>query len=437
MAATSLPPDTSSFDKPQQSDLDKCVHCGLCLNACPTYRELGLEMDSPRGRIYQMAQVAEGRLEINEEYVKHIDLCLACRACETACPSGVQYGRLVEAARSEIANQVRGSLLKRFVQWLVFKHLLLSPRLLQITGYAAYLYQKCGLQQLIRRTTILDRLGRIGQLERLAPQIERPFYFAQIGKVFPAYGEVKHRVAFLSGCIANISFARLNEATVRVLQRNGCEVTVAAGQGCCGALHIHAGLRDLGRQQALQNIEALEKGNYDAYITNAAGCGSVLKEYHELFEHAPELHQRAKSFSSKIKDVSEFLAEVDFNKRLGPLPISITYQDSCHLLHGQKIKQQPRDMLAAIPELTFTELPFSEICCGSAGVYNVEHTEMSMSLLHEKMRMVRLTGAQTIVTANPGCLLQMRAGVEMSNGNERVVHVVELLDESYRRAETN
>tara|TARA_Y100000588_G_C14274032_1_gene933577 strand:- start:2595 stop:3749 length:1155 start_codon:yes stop_codon:yes gene_type:complete len=384
-----------------------------------------------------MAQVAEGRLEINEEYVKHIDLCLACRACETACPSGVQYGRLVEAARSEIANQVRGSLLKRFVQWLVFKHLLLSPRLLQITGYAAYLYQKCGLQQLIRRTTILDRLGRIGQLERLAPQIERPFYFAQIGKVFPAYGEVKHRVAFLSGCIANISFARLNEATVRVLQRNGCEVTVAAGQGCCGALHIHAGLRDLGRQQALQNIEALEKGNYDAYITNAAGCGSVLKEYHELFEHAPELHQRAKSFSSKIKDVSEFLAEVDFNKRLGPLPISITYQDSCHLLHGQKIKQQPRDMLAAIPELTFTELPFSEICCGSAGVYNVEHTEMSMSLLHEKMRMVRLTGAQTIVTANPGCLLQMRAGVEMSNGNERVVHVVELLDESYRRAETN
>ena len=437
MAATSLPPDTSSFDKPQQSDLDKCVHCGLCLNACPTYRELGLEMDSPRGRIYQMAQVAEGRLEINEEYVKHIDLCLACRACETACPSGVQYGRLVEAARSEIANQVRGSLLKRFVQWLVFKHLLLSPRLLRITGYAAYLYQKCGLQQLIRRTTILDRLGRIGQLERLAPQIERPFYFAQIGKVFPAYGEVKHRVAFLSGCIANISFARLNEATVRVLQRNGCEVTVAAGQGCCGALHIHAGLRDLGRQQALQNIEALEKGNYDAYITNAAGCGSVLKEYHELFEHAPELHQRAKSFSSKIKDVSEFLAEVDFNKRLGPLPISITYQDSCHLLHGQKIKQQPRDMLAAIPELTFTELPFSEICCGSAGVYNVEHTEMSMSLLHEKMRMVRLTGAQTIVTANPGCLLQMRAGVEMSNGNERVVHVVELLDESYRRAETN
>lgn len=437
MAATSLPPDTSPFDKPQQSDLDKCVHCGLCLNACPTYRELGLEMDSPRGRIYQMAQVAEGRLEINEEYVKHIDLCLACRACETACPSGVQYGRLVEAARSEIANQVRGSLLKRFVQWLVFKHLLLSPRLLRITGYAAYLYQKCGLQQLIRRTKILDRLGRIGQLERLAPQIERPFYFAQIGKVFPAYGEVKHRVAFLSGCIANISFARLNEATVRVLQRNGCEVTVAAGQGCCGALHIHAGLRDLGRQQALQNIEALEKGNYDAYITNAAGCGSVLKEYHELFEHAPELHQRAKSFSSKIKDVSEFLAEVDFNKRLGPLPISITYQDSCHLLHGQKIKQQPRDMLAAIPELTFTELPFSEICCGSAGVYNVEHTEMSMSLLHEKMRMVRLTGAQTIVTANPGCLLQMRAGVEMSNGNERVVHVVELLDESYRRAETN
>ncbi len=434
MAATTPIPDVSLFDKPQQRDLDKCVHCGLCLNACPTYRELGVEMDSPRGRIYQMVQVAEGKMEINDDYVEHIDLCLACRACETACPSGVQYGRLVEAARAEIATHRRPPLLKRFVQWLVFGHLLTTPALLKIAGYMTYFYQRSGLQAVVRKTGVLDALGRIGQLERLAPDAEPPFYFDQIGKVFPARGETKHRVAFLAGCIANISFARLNEATVRVLQRNGCEVTVAAGQGCCGALHVHAGLREMGRQQALQNIEALEGGDYDAYITNAAGCGSVLKEYHELFEHDPAQHERAKAFSSKVKDVSEFLAGIELNRDLGALPITVTYQDSCHLLHGQKVRQQPREMLAAIPELRFKELPFSEICCGSAGVYNVEHTEMSMSLLEKKMEMVRLTGAETIATANPGCLLQMRAGSELFGGGRRVVHVVELLDEAYQKA---
>ena len=435
MAATSLIPETSLLDKPQQRDLDKCVHCGLCLNACPTYRELGVEMDSPRGRIYQMVQVSEGRMEINEDYIEHIDLCLACRACESACPSGVPYGRLVEAARAEIAGQYRFSVIKRFVQWLVFKHLLITPVFLKMTGYVVYWYRQAGLQKLLRWTGLLDYLGRIGQLERLTPQAELPFYFGQIGKVFPADGEIKHRVSFLAGCIANVSFARLNEATVRVLQRNGCEVTVVAGQGCCGALHVHAGLRDLGRRQALQNIEVFEKGNFEAHITNAAGCGSVLKEYHELFENVPELYRRAKEFSSKVKDISEFLSEIDFNRKLGPLPISVTYQDSCHLLHGQKIKLQPREMLEAIPELKFKELPFSEICCGSAGVYNVEHTDMSMSLLKEKMRMVRLTNVEAIVTANPGCLLQMRSGVEMFGGSERVLHVVELLDESYRKAE--
>ena len=427
-------PDVSLFDKPQQRDLDKCVHCGLCLNACPTYRELGVEMDSPRGRIYQMVQVAEGRMEINDDYVEHIDLCLACRACETACPSGVQYGRLIEAARAEIATHRKPPLLTRLIQWLVFGHLLTTPALLKLVGYMTYFYQRSGLQAVVRRTGFLDSLGRIGQLERLAPDAEPPFYFDQMGKVFPAHGETKRRVAFLAGCIANISFARLNEATVRVLQHNGCEVTVAAGQGCCGALHVHAGLREMGRRQALQNIEALEGGGYDAYITNAAGCGSVLKEYPELFEHDTSLHERAEAFSSKVKDVSEFLASIEFNRDLGALPITVTYQDSCHLLHGQKVRTQPRELLAAIPELRFKELPFSEICCGSAGIYNIEHTDMSMSLLEKKMEMARLTGAETIATANPGCLLQMRAGAEMFGGAKRVVHVVELLDEAYQKA---
>ena len=434
MAVTTPIPDLAAFDKPQQQDLDKCVHCGLCLSACPTYRELGVEMDSPRGRIYQMVQVAEGAIEINDDYIEHIDLCLACRACETACPSGVQYGRLVEAARAQITANHELPWPNRLARSFIFGRLLTTPWMLKAAGYLTFFYQRAGLQWLVRKTGILKLFGSLAEVERLTPAAEVPFFFSQIGKVFPAHGETKHRVALMAGCIANISFARLNEATVRVLRHNGCEVTVAAGQGCCGALQVHAGLRDLGRRQAKQNIEALEDGDYDACITNAAGCGSVLKEYPELFEHDPVWHERAGCFSAKIKDVSEFLASIEFNRNLGPLPIAVTYQDSCHLLHGQKVRTPPRQMLAAIPELNFTELPLSDVCCGSAGVYNVEHTEMSMSLLENKMQMARLTKADTIATANPGCLLQLRAGAEIFGGGQRVVHIVELLDEAYQKA---
>ena len=389
-------------------------------------------MDSPRGRIYQMVQVREGRLAINDDYVEHIELCLACRACETACPSGVQYGKLVEAARAEIEGSRTRGPVQRLVRWFVYDRLLTSPFLLQVVGYKLWAYQRSGLQWLVRRLGILKPFGRLAELEQLSPTAEPPFFFGQVGKTFPAKGERKYRVAMLAGCIANLSFARMNEATVRVLQRNGCEVSVPGEQGCCGALQVHAGLRDLGRRQARQNIEAFEQGGYDAIITNAAGCGSVVKEYPELFEHDPEWHARATVFSSKVKDVSEFLAGIELNKNLSSLPLTVTYQDSCHLLHGQKVRTPPRKMLAAIPDLRFRELPLSEICCGSAGVYNVEHTDMSMALLEKKMKMIETTGADTIVTANPGCLLQLRVGVEKYGKNQRVLHVVELLDEAYR-----
>ena len=424
---------SAAFDAPQRKDLDRCVHCGLCLNACPTYRELGVEMDSPRGRIYQMVQVAEGRLAINDDYIEHIDLCLACRACETACPSGVQYGKLIEAARAEIEGSRPHGWFERLVRWFVFDRLLCSPFLLKVAGYKLWAYQRSGLQALVRKLGILKLFGRLAEIEELSPTAEPPFFFGQIGKTFPAEGERKHRVAMLAGCIANLSFARMNEATVRVLQRNGCDVEVPAAQGCCGALQVHAGLRNLGRRQAKQNIAAFEQGGYDAIITNAAGCGSVIKEYPELFEHDPAWHARAVAFSSKVKDISEFLAGIDLNGDLGSLPLTVTYQDSCHLLHGQKVRTPPREMLAAIPDLRFRELPLSEICCGSAGVYNVEHTEMSMALLEKKMQMIETTGADTIVTANPGCMLQLRVGVEKYGKKQRVLHVVELLDEAYRR----
>src|ERR1700682_1335489 len=245
--------DVTTFDKPQQCDLDKCVHCGLCLNACPTYRELHLEMDSPRGRIYQMAQVASGQSEIDDSYIEHIDRCLACRGCETACPSGVQYGRLVEAARAQIENTIARPLGTRLLRNVVFRHLLPSRRNLAAAARLVRWSNRLGLPSLARRLGLLR--GRLAEVESLAPDIETPFFFRHYGKVFPPEGELRYRVALLAGCIANVSFARLNEATVRVLQKNGCEVVVPGGQGCCGALHVHAGMRSEARKLARTNID--------------------------------------------------------------------------------------------------------------------------------------------------------------------------------------
>jgi glycolate oxidase iron-sulfur subunit len=419
----------SAFDKPQQSDLDRCVHCGLCLNACPTYRELHVEMDSPRGRIYQMVQVSGGAA-ISPSYIEHIDLCLACRGCETACPSGVQYGRLVEAARAEIETQIKRPWRERLLRWLVFRKLLPSRWNLEIAGALMYMYQASGLKRLAALPGFLP--ARLREVEALAPEIETPFFFAYYGKTLPPEGERKHRVAFLGGCIANISFARLNEATVRVLQKNGCEVTIPAGQGCCGALHVHAGIRDEARKLARRNIDGLLESGFDAIITNAGGCGSTLKEYGELLEHDPEYAEKARRFSGLVKDVNEFLAGIELNPPMRVLPLTVTYQDSCHLAHGQKIRSAPRKLLASIPGLEIREMQLSDLCCGSAGIYNVVHTGMAMSLLKKKMDSVNATGAPVIAASNPGCMLQLRAGVQKFGHGQRVAHVVEILDEAYR-----
>lgn len=424
----------SSIDKPRQADLDRCVHCGLCLNACPTYRELGVEMDSPRGRIYQMVQVAEGQ-PIGDTYREHIDLCLACRGCESACPSGVQYGRLVEAARADIEANTRRPWLTRKVRDFVFRKLLPSPVLLTAAGAMLYVYQVSGLQKVLRFAGVLKLLGSLGEREALTPAAQIPFFFRQIGQTFPAEGERRYRVAMMAGCIANISFARLNEATVRVLQKNGCEVAIPAGQTCCGALHVHAGIRDQARKLARQNIDAVlspKDPGFDAIVTNAAGCGSTLKEYDELFEHEPEYLEKARKFKGLMKDVTEFLASIEINRDMTPVEATVTYQDSCHLAHGQKIRSAPRQLLRAIPGLKFREMPLSDICCGSAGIYNVLHTDLSMNILERKMGNVTLAGAEIVATANPGCMLQLEVGVRKWGHGERVAHVVELLDEAYR-----
>jgi glycolate oxidase iron-sulfur subunit len=419
---------------PAQADLDKCVHCGLCLNACPTYRDLGLEMDSPRGRIQQMIRIAGGD-PIDASYIEHMELCLACRGCETACPSGVPYGRMIEAARAGIEAQRERSLPLRLFRKFIFNRLLPSRFVLETVGAGLYLYQASGLQKLVRASGVLRLVGNLGRVESLAPEVEVPFFFSKIGRTFAAEGPRRYRVAFLAGCIANLTFCRLNEATVRVLQKNGCDVEVVEGQGCCGALHVHSGLKQEAQKLARRNIDAVLEGNFDAIITNAAGCGSTLKEYGELLEHDEEYREKAARFSSLMRDVTEFLASVELNGRLGSLPYTVTYQDSCHLLHGQKIKAAPRKLLRAIPGITFREMANADICCGSAGIYNVLQSEMAMRILERKMDSVDATKADVVATANPGCLLQLRAGVEQRGGERRVVHVVELLDESYRAFE--
>ncbi len=420
------------LDAPQQFDLDRCVHCGLCLNACPTYRELGVEMDSPRGRIYQMVRVANGDAPITPSYIEHIDLCLACRACETACPSGVQYGKLVEAARAEIESQIRRPLPMRLMRRFIFARLLTSRRWLKAAGALLFLYGESGLERLGKSRGFRTLFGRLGELAALAPAAEAPFFFRYLGRVLPPEGERRYRVAFLAGCIANVCFARLNEATIRVLQKNGCEVHIPGDQTCCGALHIHSGLREEARKLARRNIDAFLDGGYDAIVTNAAGCGSTLKEYHELLAQDPGYEEKAQRFSSLLKDVNEFLAAIELNPRMGEMPVTVTYQDSCHLAHGQRVRLAPRQLLRSVPGLTFREMPLSDLCCGSAGIYNVVHTDMAMAALDTKMKCAASTGAQIIATANPGCMLELRAGVARQRTGQRVMHVVEILDEAYQ-----
>ena len=427
-------------DAPASFDLDKCVHCGLCLNACPTYRELGLEMDSPRGRVYQMVQVATGQSEMGPSYLLHLDRCLACRACETACPSGVPYGRMIEAARAEIQvakkqSRIPQSPTERLLRAVIFGRILPSRRWLKAIAAFLYLYEASGLRGLVQGCGVLKLFGKLGRIEPLSPGPELPTFFSKYGRVFPAVGERRYRVALLGGCIANIFFARLHEATVRVLTANGCEVHVPGNQTCCGALHAHSGEREQARALARKNIDALLPGNYDAIISNTAGCGSTLKEYHELLEHDPAYSERALEFVRKMRDVNEFLASVGLTRAPGRVDAKVTYQDSCHLLHGQKIRGAPRQLLSQIPGLQLVELPYSEVCCGSAGIYNVVQDEMAAALIEHKMEHANSTGAQIIATANPGCMLQLRAGVAKHGTGQRVMHVVELLDAAYGGAQ--
>ena len=374
-----------------------------------------------------MILVNESQLPLSSGFVDHIDKCLDCRSCETACPSGVEYGKLVEHARARIETEFRRPWFARVTRKFVFEQLLPFPARIVAAAKLLRFYQRSGLQTIARATGVLKLLG-LAERERLLPRIDNGFFFGELGKTFPAAGKRRARVAFFAGCIANVTFAELNRATIRVLTANGCEVIVPEEQLCCGALAAHAGVRETARELARKNLRAFGSGEFDAIVTNAAGCGSTLKEYDHLFSANEPEHATAVAFGGLVRDVTEFLAGLGLSAKLKLVAVRVTYQDSCHLLHGQKVREAPRQLLQAIPGVEFVELPSSDICCGSAGVYNVTQTEAALELLAEKMEYAKRTRAQIIATANPGCLLQLRAGAEIHGTGQEVLHVVELLD---------
>ena len=423
----------SAIDKPEYEDYSRCVHCGLCANNCPTYRLWGQEADSPRGRIRQMALVDQGRLEIGDSFVTHIDRCLNCRNCETVCPSGVEYGKILELARAQIEQKYKRPFASRIARYFVYRKLLPYPRRIAAVASALKFYQRSGLAAVARSTGILRLLGLHNQ-EKLLPRIDSDFFFSELGKTFPASGRRRARVAFFAGCIAQVTFSDLNRATIRVLQANGCEVVVPATQTCCGALAAHAGVRDVARDLAQKNFAAFNPDEFDAIINNASGCGSMLKEYPFLFPADGDHQASAQKFSAKIRDINEFLADLGLTAALKAIPARVTYQDSCHLVHGQKISEAPRKLIRAIPGIEFIEMPLSQQCCGSAGVYNVTENKTSLELLDLKMECAKETRAQIIVTANPGCILQLRAGAAIHKTGHEVLHVVELLDRAAQKS---
>jgi Fe-S oxidoreductase len=422
-------PRPEILDRPSPEDLSQCVHCGFCLQQCPTYLQLGLETDSPRGRIHLIRAVAEGQVEPTPSLVGHLDLCLQCRACETACPSSVPFGRIMESGRAMLVQQGNVPFAWRLRVWLLKQTLPYPTRLRALFGLLR-LYQRSGLQRLLRASRLLRVLpGGLADAESMLPDVpSRPYEPTAATTDGGA-----RRVALLTGCVMPILYPRTHEATVRVLARNGIDTVAPAEQRCCGALSLHAGDRRTARDLARRNIDAFLAADVEAVVVNSAGCGSTLKEYGELLEHDAAYAEKARRFSSLVRDVSEFLTELPFEPPKGAaLPQRVTYQDSCHLVHAQKVRSAPRELLRAIPGLELVELEAPDRCCGSAGVYSFAQREMSLRLLDDKMRDVVAAGAPVIATANPGCWMQLEAGLRRHELPGRVVHLVELLDEAYR-----
>jgi len=413
--------------------VNQCVHCGLCLAYCPTFSILGTEMDSPRGRIFLIKSMAEGRIGLTDSAAAHLDLCLGCRACETVCPSGVPYGQLIEAARADIERQRPGGPLRRLFRWVNFSVLLPHPRLLSLAAAGLRFYQVSGLQRLVRASGVLRLLpGPLASWEPLLPSIPAAADRAPLPEVTPADGVKRATVGLLTGCVQQVAFGPQNRATARVLARNGVEVIAPRTQTCCGALHAHGGEHDTALELARKTIIAFESAGVEQVVVNTSGCGAHMKAYGTLLADDPKWAERARRFAGRVSDISEFLAREPLRGPLRPLARTVTYHDPCHVAHGQKIRKEPRALLHQIPGLTVKELHEADWCCGSAGTYNLTQPEMAGQLQRRKIENIRATGAEAVITANPGCIIHIQQGLAGGARPIRVLHIVELLDEAYR-----
>jgi len=421
-----------NIDRPSPGLIDDCVHCGFCLASCPTYLETGNELDSPRGRIYLMKTAGEGKIPLEGSLVSHLDKCLGCLACMPACPSGVQYGSLIEAGRSQIERRYERPLFQRLFRSLIFS-LFPYPQRLRLMTPFFYIYEKLGIRRVVESSGVLGAVSQnLAQMGEMLPKVNTLLPPGPLPEVVPAKGTKRYRVALLTGCVQSVFFNRTNEATVRVLAENGCEVIIPEGQGCCGALSVHSGRLSEGRDFARGLIRKFEGLEVDALIINSAGCGSTIKEYGHILKDDPEYAERAGAISAKARDVMEFLSEAGLAGELRDLNIRVTYQDACHLGHAQRIKDQPRSVIRQIPGVEFAELMESDVCCGSAGIYNLVQPEMSRKLLARKTSHVEETKADYLVAGNPGCLLQIEKGIRQKGLRMKTAHPVELLDWSYR-----
>jgi glycolate oxidase iron-sulfur subunit len=418
------------------SVLQQCMHCGLCLPTCPTYDATKIERHSPRGRISLMRAIADDRLDATKTFADEMYFCLGCLACMTACPAGVNYAELFEHARAEAESSgVLKSPKRNLIRAVAIRWLFMDLSHLRLAGRLIRFYQWLGLQALIRGSGVLKLLPkRLRELEAITPDIQPKFSAELIAPVTPAVGRKKYRVAMLIGCAQDLIFSNINLDTVEVLARNGCEVVTPHKQLCCGSLHAHNGEWEMARELARKQLEQFPPDQFDAIITNAGGCGSHLKHYHKLLADDPAYRDRAVLWDKKVKDIHEWLMEIGVQPPSNHAPAQVvTYHESCHLAHGQKITAQPRQLLSLIPNLKLIELPESTWCCGSAGIYNIVQPDMANELLDRKLKHIQSTGASIVANGNPGCLLQLINGAKQKGMKLRVVHPVTLLAEAYRR----
>lgn len=430
--------ETVSFDAHHPPDpklIDTCVHCGFCLSTCPSYRVIGKETDSPRGRIYLMDGVNEGEIPLSPATVQHFDSCLGCLACVTTCPSGVQYDKLIEATRQQVERNHSRSLPEKLLRRLIFSTFP-YPNRLRLLLRPLGLYQKSGLQKLVRSLGILPQLSpQLAAMESMLPPIPPQAFQDTLPEVIPAVGTKRYRVGLLLGCVQRLFNPEVNDATVRVLTANGCEVVIPKSQGCCGALTHHQGQESQSQALARQTIASFADQNVDFVLINASGCGHTLKEYGSILQDDPNYREAAQVFAAQVRDVQEFLVDVGLTSELSPLqdqPLSIVYQDACHMLHGQKISVQPRQLLKQIPGVQLREPLDAALCCGSAGVYNILQPDVAAELGRQKVQNLTKTGASVIASANIGCFVQITKHLQLQGKAVPVLHPMQLLDYSIR-----